>query len=623
MKFHLASGTVIPLISNGRTLGFHFKGSASFEYRSEDPLERATMASNYQKNLGKINTKAILKENKGHQILTEEVKSLTLWFAGSIIPIPAGTPAESIEASFKTDWKFFLRDGLGDRAQDFAVQATNTPGRRLVRAEIVGSDSPFLYVLDEGGAQKESLWHIANPLRPATYDGLRRVLISEQPIGWGWKEPLGSLINLTHVEVDLRAGLGSADLKVTETLTVSEQGMSVIPLNLYTVVDPDAKLGVYKVSRVLDAQGHSLAFHHRHDSLIVQLEQPPQPAQPFTLTFEYGGQILLRPGGDNYWELGVEPWFPQPDMGGQAYTVHALLRTHKDDVPIACGKTIRREQSEGGNLLEVRVEKPIQFFTIIAGAYSFTEETQDGLTIRIAAYGNKGGSMQKRLIDIARQTIGFYEQLFERFPFDEYNIVQVNALGFGQAPPGMMKITNEAFNGKLDDISALFTKGINQRFAHEIAHQYWGHLVKMPSDEEQWITESFANYTSMLAMRSMKSQGTSAYEGTLSAWRNRATAYSQSGTIPFANRLHWIDDPRGSFMARTSLLYEKGALILAALHKDMGDRTFALFMKSLIANFRWKTITTASVEQVASMAGRKDYGALFRDCYWGTLMPPN
>lgn len=621
MTFTMSAGTVVPLMAQGRTLGFHFSGEGAFAYRSEDALERTVLESNHKQNLARYRSKAILKEVNGQLVLTEEVKSFTLWQAGPDLLFPTGTPAGAPAATFAKEWAFFGRDGLGDRAHDFAVHLANTPSRRLVRAEITGADSPFLYVLDEGGTQRESLWSVAGPYRPATYDGLRRVLLSQQPIGWTWKEPLAALINLTHVDIDLKAGLGGAELKVKETLVAADEGVRVVPLDLYNVVVPDGKLGVYEVARVLDSEGRSLPFSHRHDTLIVQLEQPHPAGQPFTLTFEYGGRILLRPGGDNYWELGVEPWFPQPDLGGQSYTVHALLRTHKDDVPVACGTTVRREQSDQGNLLEVAIDKPVQFFTVMAGAYTFTEDTQDGLTLRVAAYGNKGGGMQKRLLDIARQTIGFYEQLFETFPFREYTIVQVNDLGFGQAPPGMMKITNEAFEGKVDDLSALFTKGINQRFAHEIAHQYWGHLVKMPSLEEQWVTESFANYTSALAMRAMKSQGKTAFEGMLSGWRNQASAYAESGTIPFANRLNWIGDPRGSFMARTTLLYEKGALILAALHRDMGDKAFALFMKSLIANFRWKPVTTASIEQVATMAGRKDVSALFRDCYWGTQMP--
>jgi len=621
MTFSMASGTLTPLTSGNRTLGFHFQGKASFRYRSEEPLEKVSLASNYKQNLTVHNTTALLTEEKGQQILTEDIKSFTFWYAGLDLPFPDGTPAEVPNASFQADWKFFQRDGLGDRGQDFAIHLANTPTRTLVRAEITGRDGPFVYQLNQGGIQKECLWTVAGPSRPAIYDGLRRVLLSEQPVGWTWKAPLAPLINLTAVDIDLRAGKGSADLKVTETLVAGDEGLAVLSLNLYNTVDRFYNLGNYKVSRVLDAEGRVLPFHHRNDTLLVQLQQAQPAGHPFNLTFEYGGAILLRPGGDSYWELGVEPWFPQPDMDGQAYTVHALLRTHKDDVSVACGKTIRREQGENGNLLEVRIDKPVQFFSLFAGAYTFTEEARNGLTIRVAAYADNGGGMQKRLVDIARQTIEFYEQLFEPFPFEEFNIVQVNAFGYGQAPPGMMIITKEAFNAKIDEVSALFVKGINQRFAHEIAHQYWGHLVKMATPEEQWITESFANYASALAMRSMKNQGTSAYEGMLSGWRNRAAAYADAGTIPFANRLKWINNPRGAFLARTSLLYEKGALILANLHKEMGDKAFAIFLKSIIANFRWKAANTPSIEQIASMAGHKDFGPLFRDAYWGIQMP--
>lgn len=621
MTFYMKSGMVVPLMAGGKTLGFHFKGKASFRYRSEEPLERTVLTSNYKKNLDKPNTKTLLSEENGCQTLSEEIKSFTLWQVGLNLVFPTGSAVEAPTDSFGLDWTYFRRDGLGDRGQDFAIHLANTPTRTLVRAEITGEDSPFIYTLDQGGSQREQLWAVAGPYRPAIYDGLRRIPLSEQPLGWTWKAPLPPLLNLTAVNIDLQAGRGGADLKVTETLVAGDEGIQIVVLNLYDTVDRAYQLGKYRVSRVLDAEGHRLAFHHRNDRIVVELKHPHPAGEPFNLIFEYGGPILLRPGGDNYWELGVEPWFPQPEMDGQAYTVHALIQTHKDDVPVACGKTIRRQTSEKGNLLEVVIDKPIQFFTVMAGAYSFTEDVQDGLMIRVAAYGNKGGGMQKRLIDIARQTIGFYEQLLEVFPFREYNIVQVNDLGFGQAPPGMMKITNEAFDGKLDELSALFTKGINQRFAHEIAHQYWGHLVKMPTPEEQWITESFANYASALALRSMKNQGVSAFDGTLSRWQNQASAYSSSGTIPFANRITWIGDPRGSFLARTSLLYEKGALILAALHKEMGDKAFALFMKSIIANFRWKAANTPSIEQIASMAGRKDFGPLFRDCYWGAQMP--
>lgn len=621
LAFRELRGTITPLVSKGRPLGFHFRGTGHMEYRSTDASEWAVLASNYQQNLNGINTSTTLKADLGQMVLTETVNSFFFWEHRSGVVVPAGTPTQTDTAALTKDWAFFERDGLGDRAQLFAQGLANMPGKPLIRAEIIGARAPFIYERDEGGSLLESLWSIAGPVKPATYDGLRRVLHSQQPLGWTWKEPLSPLVTLAHVDIDLRANLGRADLTVTETLTVGDEGITVVALDLYNIVDPEAKLGVYQVTRVTDEQGSSLPFHHRHDRILVELPQAPRAGQPFKLTFDYGGRILLRPNGDTYWELGVEPWFPQPDLAGQAYTVRALFRTHAKDVAISCGKTLRREKTAEGNLLEVRVDKPIQFFTVMAGSYGFAEDTQDGLTIRVASYGSEPGLAHKRLLDIARQTVAFYEQLFEKFPFEEYNIVQVNDVGYGQAPPGMMKITNEAFDGKVDDFSALFTRGINQRFAHEIAHQYWGHLVKMPSLEEQWITESFSNYASALALRSMKGKGPGAYERMLKEWVNHSTPYAKESAIPFSNRLRWINNPRGSFLARTSLLYEKGGLILAALHKDMGDKTFMIFMKSLIANFRWKGLTTQSVEQVATMAARKDFSSLFRDYYWGTQMP--
>lgn len=621
MAFRGLGGTVTPLISQGRTLGFYFHGAGQMVHRSTDPSEWPAFASNYQQNLAGINTSTTLRTEPGQMAFTETVKSFFFWEQNSGVVVPLGTPTQTDTAAIAKDWAFFQRDGLGDRAQFFAQGLANTPAKTLVRSEITGAQAPYLYERDEGGSLAESLWSVAGPAKPATYDGLRRVLLSQQPLGWTWKEPLSPLVTLTHVDIDLRANLGLAALKVTETLALGDEGLTVIPLDLYNIVDPEARLGVYQVTRVVDEQGASLPFHHRHNRILVELPQAPRAGHPFKLTFEYGGRILLRPNGDTYWELGVEPWFPQPELGGQAYTVHAVFRTHSKDIAISCGKTLRRETSAEGNLLEVRVDHPIQFFSVMAGSYGFLEDTQDGLTIRIAAYGGNPGIAHKRLLNIARQTISFYEDLFEKFPFEEYNIVQVNDVGYGQAPPGMMKITNEAFDGKVDDFSALFTRGINHRFAHEIAHQYWGHLVKMPSFEEQWITESFSNYASALAIRSMKGKGPGAYDRMLKEWANQATPYAKESPIPFSNRLRWINNPRGAYFARTSLLYEKGGLILAALHKDMGDKGFAIFMKSLIANFRWKSLTTRSVEQVATMAGRKDYAPMFQDCYWGTQMP--
>ena len=176
------------------------------------------------------------------------------------------------------------------------------------------------------------------------------------------------------------------------------------------------------------------------------------------------------------------------------------------------------------------------------------------------------------------------------------------------------------FNPLSSQDNQIFSKGINHRFAHEIAHQYWGHVVKMGSIEEQWITEAFAEYSSSLVIKKLKGAGS--YDSMLSTWRANANDAAKVSPIPLANRISIPDDPRSTFLDRTFLIYDKGAYILAVLHKQVGDDKFFTFMRSLQGIFAWKYLTTSDIAKVMEKVdGGKDYVPFFERYYWGTEMP--
>ena len=79
----------------------------------------------------------------------------------------------------------------------------------------------------------------------------------------------------------------------------------------------------YTVKSVTDESGKELSFVHRNDELLVGLPEAAPANSPFKLKFEIAGDFLIRPSGDSYWELGTEPWFPQPELNGQYYTFHS------------------------------------------------------------------------------------------------------------------------------------------------------------------------------------------------------------------------------------------------------------------------------------------------------------
>ncbi len=210
--------------------------------------------------------------------------------------------------------------------------------------------------------------------------------------------------------------------------------------------------------------------------------EPAPPEKPVKLRFEIDGDFLVRPGGDSYWELGIRPWFPQPRLCGQYYTFHARHPRQEAVRAVRAGRDGPRAIAEGDeNVLETRVDKPDPVARSCWRASTRShEEARDGVTIRVATYAIKNPRGVKQLTDLAELVIGYYEKFLGPFPFPEYNIIEINDYGFGQAPPGIMFITSEAFNPLLGDMNQLFSQGINERFAHEIAHQYWGHVVKMP-----------------------------------------------------------------------------------------------------------------------------------------------
>jgi aminopeptidase N len=326
----------------------------------------------------------------------------------------------------------------------------------------------------------------------------------------------------------------------------------------------------------------------------------------------------VRPSGDNYWELGVWPWFPQPGFGSQYYTFHSLIRVKKPFIPFAPGITIRRVAEGEDNVLETRVDKPIQWASILAGKYEMEEQTKNGITIRVATYALSNPRAVKQLAALADSIITFYTEFLGPFPFSEFNILEINSLGFGQAPPGMMFITKEAFNPLAED-NQYFSQGVNERFAHEIAHQYWGHVVKMPSAEEQWITESFAEYSAAIFIKASKGDAT--YDSIEKHWRRRALDATDAAPIPLANRVWLANDPRMRFLIRYGLLYNKGPILLAALHKQLGDEVFLTFLKSYQKSFRWKFGSTKSMAALLQYMTKKDFSPFFEANYWGTAMP--
>lgn len=630
-NMRLTSGHLECVLSSGRAglvkagqevVGLFFEGSGTMEYVSVDPIEAPVVTYVSKKSSGLSPEKT----DKGVRLKDRFTKLLWL-VAGEPVPELPGLAPLPLSASFQVHREKFGKSRGSPASYAFALQKFNAPAAPLVWVEMEGGTEDLIYVRDgmENPYERLSALHGSYSGESKLKDMLWPVTLSHQPLGRDRRDPLRPRFVLTDVDLQVTASDGKdVKLSVVETLVPQKDSRSVFSFDLdstvYTYFGEHLSTRTERVQKVTDEQGRSLGFHHWNGELLVQLTEPAPPDRPVKVRFEIDGDFLVHPGGSSYWELGAWSWFPQPRLCEQYYTFHSLVRVKKPFVPFAPGKTIRRAVEGDENVLETRVDTPTQFAVILAGDYSFKEEVRDGVNIRVATYALKNDRAVKQLTDLAATIIGFYKEFLGPFPYPEFNIIEIDSYGFGQAPPGVMFITKEAFNplGGAEE-NQLYSGGVNERFAHEIAHQYWAHAVKMPSHEEEWLSESFAEYSAALFLKAAKGEAT--YKMLVGHWKGGSRFAIDKAPIPLANRVYVANDAVSQYAIRTGLLYQKGPLLLAALHRQLGDEVFLTFLKSYQKSFRWKFGSTKTVAGLLQFMTKSDFGPFFEENYWGTGLP--
>jgi hypothetical protein len=616
----LKSGRAAPVRSGDEVVGFYFEGEGAMDYLSVDPIEAPVILFNAAKGTG------LVPEKTGTGVRLRDSFTRLLWLSsGAPLPPLSGASAPTLADGFRSQREKFGRSYAPPLSHDFAQQRANAPETPLVWAEMDGGKEDLVYELDGWQSRAEMLVFLrrSQSREPEFRKYLWPVTLSHQPIARDRRDPLPSRFLITDVDIQLAASAGKeAKLSVLETIVPGVR-QSVLRFDLdtvaYAMVGASVGTRTERVVRVADEAGQTLAFHHKNNELLVALPEPAEPGRPLKLRFEIDGDFLVRPGGDNYWELGVSSWFPQPYLGEQAYTFHAVVRVPKPFVPFASGTTVRREVEGRDNVLETRIDRPVQYAVVLAGKYEMQEEVRDGVTIRVATYALENEAAMKQLTNVAAEVIAFYKSFLGPFPFDEFDIIEINDFGFGQAPPGVMFITKEAFDPLIGDMTLLSARGVARTFAHEIAHQYWGVAVRIPGYSEQWLSESFAEYCAALFLKLRR--GEPVYKSLVGQWKRTAAFAADAAPIPMASRVYVADNAIRRSEIRRGLLYGKGPLLLAALNRELGDEIFLSFLRAYQEAFAWRFGSTKSLAGLLQGTTKKDFMPFFDQYFWGTAMP--
>ena len=622
LRLSECKGRFYPVVALDRVVGAFFDGTAVLTHVSADPLERATYGTNVRR--------ATPWEIDEEGALRTPVESFLVMLSTGADALGGGhewregTPPAEAVAAFTKHLERFTHDRAPRYTQLMPQAMVEPPAQPLVIAEVSNSKRDLGYLLDPLRDHDEALWTLEEDRYAERFEKDRRYpqLLSMQPVGRGRLDPRPRRFVLKDVDVTVVNPAGmklEAEARETfaavvpiDTLELSLWSTRVVTEGVGGTPDEHE----VTLHRVALADGTPLVFSHVNDDLVVQLPRTLRPGEQVALTFGYSGDVLYRPSGDSYWELPTGAWLPCPQrLEMQYFTYHAVVKVAKPFVAFSCGKTVRRWDEGELACAEFNEELPIQIPVVLAGKYLTVERERQGVKVEVSTYAMADARAAETLFSNILGLIEFYTFYLGPYPFSELKLIEINSYGFGQAPAGVIFITKEAFSPLQDELTRLFSENVNARVAHEMAHTWWGHVVKLGAPEDQWLSESVAEYYSAYAMS--KLWHASKFDKALGEWRGNSKFIKDKSSVYLANQLSSEEAHEDRF----GLLYAKGPLVLHALRQELGDNAFFTVLKSFVTNFRFKSGETRHFIGVTNFVAKKEMTPFFDRYLLGTEWP--
>lgn len=601
LELDLSNGALYPVVVDDRVVGMFFDGDGEFTYQSADLIEAENFRANVQRVTGYKSEGGTITGKLEQAIVFDTRLVAAAPDQGTGAPDKLQSALSRHQARFADDW-FVPIPSL------IAQSLVEPPAEAVVAVQMTTPSDDLVYVHDGLSDGDESLAVMKPLIRGDRYpevlsrqavDGYR---LDAQPARWV----------LRDVDVDLRNPEAEhLELVVRETIE-PRVSLRTLGVDLWSRVWQDSDYYPYEIDGVT-LEGDTpvpVSFSHHHDRLVLELPRSFAADEPIHLRFDLSGDILHRPAGHSFWWLPIGGWLPVParlDM--MDFTFHAVVKVAKPFKPFSMGRTVRRWEEDDLACVEYQLDKPVQYAVVLAGKYHSLTEERDGLKITLSSYAFSRDEPMRKIANNVFELVRFFEPYLGEFPFEELNIIQINAYGFGIAPPGVIYLTSEAFDPS--PAGRAYRSELNARMAHEVAHMWWGHLVKMATFEDQWLSESTAEYYSAVAVGQLL--GEHKFRQMEKNWVQQAGELDELDSIYLANQI----SGEKAYRERYDLLYAKGPLMLAALREKVGDQAFFTIMKSFVTNFRWQHVRTLDFVQLANFVTHSDLRPWFQEHLFG------
>ncbi|HUO39393.1 MAG TPA: M1 family metallopeptidase [Mycobacterium sp.] len=413
---------------------------------------------------------------------------------------------------------------------------------------------------------------------------------------------------VSRYELDLQYRVAGNRLSGSATITA----VTLAPLRTLCLDLADA----LTVSKVWVNGDRPARFSGARDKLRIRLAAPVPADTPLSVVVRYGGSprpVRSQWGNVGFEELsdgalvagqpnGAPSWFPCNDIPGAKASYRIQISADRAYQVIANGKLVSQRVGAAQTTWTYELAEPTSTYLATAqiGVYDRVQMATAPVAIGAALPGRLRSKFDH---DFARQPqmMRLFVELFGSYPLSSgYTVVVTDDnLEIPLEAQGISVFgANHCAGGRESE----------QLIAHELAHQWFGNSVTARCWRDIWLHEGFACYAEWLW--SPEGGGPSTDE--------LARRYHRRLRDAPHDLLLTDPGPRHMFDDR---VYQRGALTLHALRRQLGDAKFFALLKDWTTRYRHSSVLTGDFTDLADSYADESLCALWDKWLYSTEVP--
>jgi hypothetical protein len=414
--------------------------------------------------------------------------------------------------------------------------------------------------------------------------------------------------------MNIEDGLSMAQVSATLTVTPRYNGRRWLRYRLSSLFNID--------SIQWDKMVNSKDYMKIGSELWIRAKEPLKKGVKEKITITYSGKIFDRIENYIWMTIGSTMWYPRNSETERS--TFTMKFTIPENYKLWAGGDLIEESKTDGTITTVwKVSIPAIHNTFSIGLFK-EKLIEDKRIPPVRLLYGLYSKMQQDVANDLLYSLIFYSSIFGKPPFDKMTAAELYE-SHGQAFPGFLQLSYYTFQTAKSD-------GSQESFvAHEMAHQWWGMALGWTNYHDQWISEAFSEYSSLMYMQSVLKDNDKFFK----RLKKFKTSIMNSRKSIFGDGIEqapiWLGWRTATSSANQGdyslLIYKKGAWVLHMLRNMMmdlntfSDERFLAMLKDFYTTYYGKDPTTQDFQAIVEKHTQQKMDWFFNQWIYGSKIP--